>query len=999
MPIILRRCLPFILFLIPALASAQSVDVTFRYVPPPEPGFTRVFLPGEFNGWGPNSSGTINIGAPSEMMFLDSLNQWIYQIPLNVGQTYSYKVHFHRNASGSDWEWITDPLNPISDPADNNNSVLQVADPMVFQPAHELNADGLVAAVSAGIFGTQPINTLMFEVNGVEQDGLTLYDPANGIFRYVLPQPIAPGSQFKVTATDAIGREVTSEIGTFLEPVAWETEDFATVRDVVQVRARASRPDGTIDPTLTTAELDVNGTTQQVAVNNGRIDVEVMLGVRKTLLQLRVLIDGQTFASEVLTITRRVHPLDVNLVDPNVAGTAGLFQIEARPTAGVTLVWAADSVNSTTGIENLNINGNRITGNATGTGELYFNLTATGPGGQEDFRRVAVIMDAEGNARQMGYAETPSWVNGAVVYEIFPLTFGPEATGTEAQPGRRFQEITAELPYIAEMGFNVIWFMPPFHNQFMDPISGGYNIIDFYNVDPKLGTNDDFKALVEAAHDLGIKIILDITPNHVSPIHPWVEALRNGGPQGRYVQTTPSAHNRGLDNRGANLREVWQTEGGRNLYRKYDGFGDLANLDWDDDDLQAAFLDIFAYWVREFDIDGWRFDVYWGPWRRYGPERFGRPIRDLMKRIKPDTWLLGELAGTGTSTEVYYTDAERGSAVVGGLDAAYDWNFYFDGIQGNYGNLRNYDRVAHNGDFYPGPNARYFRFLENHDEPRIAKEQRAVPERILPLTGLLMTTTGIPMVYQGQEVNFGNISGDERRRPVTWSTERNGLFARLHQQLIHARRQFPAFWTQAVVTLNLSGGVYVYARPYLDENAVVLINFSDTPQTLNIDPTSAVELTTDGPISYTHLFADSTFVDAELDGFSATLAPYETAVFIAHGGQDLTFEVPPLPTLPYGAVYTASETETLPDAFALEGGYPNPFTRQTTIRYNLPEPGDVRLDVFDVLGRCVATLAEGRKAAGANTAVWRPVNLPAGTYLYRLKAGNWIQTRKMVLIR
>ena len=76
--------------------------------------------------------------------------------------------------------------------------------------------------------------------------------------------------------------------------------------------------------------------------------------------------------------------------------------------------------------------------------------------------------------------------------------------------------------------------------------------------------------------------------SHVSPAHPWVNSLRANGPFADYIQTTPSSHNRGLDNGGANLPEIWQTEGGRNLYRKYDGFGDLANLNWDNDDLQVG---------------------------------------------------------------------------------------------------------------------------------------------------------------------------------------------------------------------------------------------------------------------------------------------------------------------------------------------------------------------------------------------------------------------------
>jgi len=102
----------------------------------------------------------------------------------------------------------------------------------------------------------------------------------------------------------------------------------------------------------------------------------------------------------------------------------------------------------------------------------------------------------------------------------------------------------------------------------------------------------------------------------------------------------------------------------------------------------------------------------------------------------------------------------------------------------------------------------------NHDEERIAKVFRQNIRRVLPLTGFLLTTTGLPMVYQGQEVGFGaTIEGDARREPVTWQTPVNWEFAQYYQQVAQARIQFPAFWTQELRTLNTQGSVYsAYAR-------------------------------------------------------------------------------------------------------------------------------------------------------------------------------------------
>ena len=106
---------------------AQTQEVTFRYVPGASDNAVRVFVPGEFNNWGSNNAGAIAIGNESQMEFVDSLQQWVKTVPLQIGQTYQYKIHFHFNESGSDWNWITDPINPRSNPADNNNSVVGIS--------------------------------------------------------------------------------------------------------------------------------------------------------------------------------------------------------------------------------------------------------------------------------------------------------------------------------------------------------------------------------------------------------------------------------------------------------------------------------------------------------------------------------------------------------------------------------------------------------------------------------------------------------------------------------------------------------------------------------------------------------------------------------------------------------------------------------------------------------------------------------------------------------
>ena len=87
-------------------------------------------------------------------------------------------------------------------------------------------------------------------------------------------------------------------------------------------------------------------------------------------------------------------------------------------------------------------------------------------------------------------------------------------------------------------------------------------------------------------------------------------------------------------------------------------------------------INVYKYWIKYFDLDGYRFDVYWGPHRRYGEAYMGDPVREDLKHLKPDILLLGEDDGTGVGTQYIYADAG------GGLDAAYDFKLYFNQIRG-----------------------------------------------------------------------------------------------------------------------------------------------------------------------------------------------------------------------------------------------------------------------------------------------------------------------------
>ena len=153
------------------LLYGQSIDVTFRYVESQNDDFVRVFVPGTMpsgtsNDWGPNSNGIISPNALSKMVYNESTDSYEKTYSLDVGQEHLYKIHFHYNNSGTDNSWIPDPLNPLTTDDNWTNSILNVVDPLIFQPARHINANGGVDGFSVGIFSLDGIDSIRYSFGG-----------------------------------------------------------------------------------------------------------------------------------------------------------------------------------------------------------------------------------------------------------------------------------------------------------------------------------------------------------------------------------------------------------------------------------------------------------------------------------------------------------------------------------------------------------------------------------------------------------------------------------------------------------------------------------------------------------------------------------------------------------------------------------------------------------------------------------------------------------------
>ena len=202
------------------------------------------------------------------------------------------------------------------------------------------------------------------------------------------------------------------------------------------------------------------------------------------------------------------------------------------------------------------------------------------------------------------------WWKQAVVYQVYPRSF----KDSRGEGLGQIAGVTEKIGYLKELGVDAIWLSPFYPSQLAD---GGYDVDDYRNVDPKLGTMDDFDALAKAAHADGIKIVVDIVPNHSSNLHEWFKAAlaaKPGSPErDRYIFR---------DGKGPNGDEPptnWQNHfGGPAWTRVPDGQWYLhmftkeqPDWNWKNEDVRADFIKTLRFWL-DHGADGFRVDVAHG---------------------------------------------------------------------------------------------------------------------------------------------------------------------------------------------------------------------------------------------------------------------------------------------------------------------------------------------------------------------------------------------------
>ena len=617
-------------------------------------------------------------------------------------------------------------------------------------------------------------------------------------------------------------------------------------------------------------------------------------------------------------------------------------------------------------------------------GEYYFDWTVTASDGDARRARTFVTVEEDGDVRPFVMeTDHAAWIDRATVYEIAPRLFANQFNG-------RFEHITQKLPEIAALGVSAVWLQPIYPNA-----NGGqaYDVTDYFGIWPELGDEEDLRELVETAHGLGLKVMLDFVPNHSSIEHPYAQDAIAHGPRSHYYDF----YQRTFDD--APYSQHYNTLHEGEMTFVYYFWEDLVNFDYDNPEVQRHMIEASRYWVEEFDIDGYRFDAVWAPVAR--KPGFFDEWRAALKRVKPELFWLAE--SKATDPETFGTDPP-GSR----FDAAYDWTpsqsyisqwAWQRGAQSqtlfNTGAeslraqaLRN--ALTNRGDGFP-EDAVVFRYLENNDTPRFFANHSEAQTRMA--AALLFSLPGIPMLYYGQEIAVRSQFPSFPTSVPIASYDTRG-FVPYYRHLLALRRTFPALYgvaleEVAVGPAEVADQTFAYRRWAGDEHIVGAINMGDEPVAATLSlPVEAMGIEPATMYYLTDLLSGDVrpVVGAELVTVAMEIPAHTTRLWA------VADSVVVLPVI--NEQHAAS-----PSAMAIHGTYPNPARDRITVTFSTAHAGAVQLRLLDVLGRLVRELGERAISSGRYEEVLDVSELPTGVYVLQLEGPSGTDAYRIAVIK
>ncbi len=315
-----------------------------------------------------------------------------------------------------------------------------------------------------------------------------------------------------------------------------------------------------------------------------------------------------------------------------------------------------------------------------------------------------------------------NWINNTVFYNIYPLGFCGAPKENDRKQTYRLDKMYDFIEHFKKLGINAVVFNPVFESS-----RHGYDTIDYYKIDCRLGDNESFRKICDTLHKNGIRVLLDGVFNHVGREFFAFTDVQKNGSASKYCGWFH------------NIRFDRQSPKGDNFsYEGWAGHYDLVKLNLQNEDVTNHLLDAVKFWIDEFDIDGLRLDA-----ADCVDLEFFKKLKRICKDKKPDFWLYGEITNGDYNR---WANNET-------LDSVTNYEV-FKALYSCH-NDHNYFEFAHSMERQVGPYGIYkniymYNFVDNHDVNRVASLLN--DEALLKNTYTLMfTMPGAPSIYYGSE--------------------------------------------------------------------------------------------------------------------------------------------------------------------------------------------------------------------------------------------------------
>ena len=414
--------------------------------------------------------------------------------------------------------------------------------------------------------------------------------------------------------------------------------------------------------------------------------------------------------------------------------------------------------------------------------------------------------------------QIPGWVKDTVWYQIFPERFAngnPKIDPKDALPwgsaepsptnffGGDFEGIIQYIDYLVQLGITGIYFTPIFKAY----SNHKYDTIDYMEIDPQFGDKETFKRLVQECHKKGIRIMLDAVFNHSGFYFPQFQDVLENGEKSKYkdwfyihdfpVQTKPKPNYDTL----AFTYAMPKLNTGHPEVRKY-------------------LLEVGRYWVREFDIDGWRLDV-----ANEVSHDFWREFRKEVKAIKPDLYILGEI----WHDAMPWLQGDQ-------FDAVMNYPYTNAAIQFFAKEKIKAEEFINNTTeallMYPEHVAEAaFNLLGSHDTPRIATVCNENTMKVKQLFAFLLSSPGSPCIYYGDEIGMTGDMDPECRKCMIWEEdEQDQDLHKFVSSFIRLRKEIMPFGNKGIlqfVSASNETNHVIYTKTYQEQTIVFVFNNSD----------------------------------------------------------------------------------------------------------------------------------------------------------------------------